>query len=91
MTEKKIKQQAEFIKNVLYMLNQNHSLTLPPSLEDTRHNYSAGVLTALLAVHRMMHGVPVNGVIESIVTDDDLRLLIDELELTAEFNTIKNT
>lgn len=91
MTQTKIKDQAKFIENVLYMLSQTHSLALPPSLEDIRHNYSAGVLTALLAVHRMMHGVPINGVIESILTDDDLRLLIDELNLTAEFNTIRNT
>lgn len=90
MNEKMIKHNANFIQNVLFQINEHQKLIMPPSLEDIQNAYSAGVLTTLLAIKSLMIGQNVNGIIQEVLSENDLKNLIIELKLTNSFEEIQN-
>lgn len=71
-------------------MSESQKVALPPTLDDVIHHYSAGVLTALVAISNLTQGIPVDGVIQSVITEKDLTELLEELQLTNDFKELKN-
>ena len=90
MTDQKIKKEVDFLQNVLYVLIEAQKLSLPPSIEDLRNGYSAGVLTALCAVRNLCVGVPLDGSISCVIDKKTIQELIDGLVLSKEFKDLED-
>lgn len=83
--EKMIKEQASFVQNLLFLLDKQQQLHMPPTLENIHEAYSCGVLAGLIAVKKLMVGKPVNGLCTSMVERKTLDELLEQLGLSSEW------